>query len=518
VSRQGPARGGERRPPNIVLCLCDQMRAFELGCYGHPVVRTPNIDRLASEGALFEIACSNAPLCVPARSCLLSGQYARTCAGTTTNFCGFPPSRLRTVCPDPLLPEVLRDAGYATGLVGKWHLHPAPDVCGLQEGTIPHNHHQHYRQSFYDLTGGDRRIVDGFSLDYEISQVREFVHAHRAEPFFLEYSLSPPHSPLADAPRRYLEMYSRDDALLRDNVRVDGVEAYDREWFYRYCFDYLGVLMILAEEDDWLMDDRQHVRETQSLPHAVTRLIDHLSRLMNDDRIGATLRERLRYVDDRWLEGFDLRDLTALYYGMVTCVDDYVGRLMETLRDEGVADDTLLIFTSDHGDNLGSHHLWNKGHIFDESIRIPLVMHAPDRIPAGRIDDRVASLIDVMPTVLGHIGVPVPTSVQGTDLSALLSGHAEDSAGSLAFIEGKFPQIGVRTATHLFGTEMLGDDEASREPAESSDGHYFFDLGTDPFQMSNLATGGGDATLQAHLRDLLWDWHRTTPRRPSTRS
>ena len=267
MSRQGPARGGERRPPNIVLCLCDQMRAFELGCYGHPVVRTPNIDRLASEGALFEIACSNAPLCVPARSCLLSGQYARTCAGTTTNFCGFPPSRLRTVCPDPLLPEVLRDAGYATGLVGKWHLHPAPDVCGLQEGTIPHNHHQHYRQSFYDLTGGDRRIVDGFSLDYEISQVREFVHAHRAEPFFLEYSLSPPHSPLADAPRRYLEMYSRDDALLRDNVRVDGVEAYDREWFYRYCFDYLGVLMILAEEDDWLMDDRQHVRETQSLPH-----------------------------------------------------------------------------------------------------------------------------------------------------------------------------------------------------------------------------------------------------------
>lgn len=172
--------------------------------------------------------------------------------------------------------------------------------------------------------------------------MREFVHAHRAEPFFLDYSISPPHSPLADAPRRYLEMYSRDDALLRDNVRVDGVQAYDREWFYRYCFDYLGVLMILAEEDDWLMDDRQHVRDTQSLPHAATRLIDDLSRLMDDDRIGARLRARLRYVDDRWLEGFDLRDLTALYYGMVTCVDDYVGALMETLRDEGVADDTLI--------------------------------------------------------------------------------------------------------------------------------------------------------------------------------
>lgn len=144
-------------------------------------------------------------------------------------------------------------------------------------------------------------------------------------------------------------------------------------------------------------------------------------------------------------------------------------------------------------------------------------MHGPGRIPAGRIVDRVASLIDVMPTILGHLGVPVPESVQGTDLSALLSGDATGRAGDMAFIEGKFPQIGVRTPTHLFGTEMLGDQEASREPAESSDDHYFFDLRTDPFQMNNLAAGGGDAALLARLHDLLWQWHQTTPRRPSIR-
>ncbi len=83
----------------------------------------------------------------------------------------------------------------------------------------------------------------------------------------------------------------------------------------------------------------------------------------------------------------------------------------------------------------------------------------------------------------------------------------------MAFIEGKFPQIGVRTPTHLFGAEMRGDREASRDPAESSQDHYFFDLRTDPFQMNNLAAGGGDAALRARLRDLLWEWHRTTPRR-----
>ena len=179
-------------------------------------------------------------------------------------------------------------------------------------------------------------------------------------------------------------------------------------------------------------------------------------------------------------------------------------------------DDTPLIFTSDDGDNLGSHHLWNKGHIFDESICIPLVVHAPGRIPARRIDDRVASLIDVMPTVLGQVGVPIPSPVQGTDLSALLSGKAQGRVGSRAFIEGKFPQIGVLTPTHLFGTEMLGDEEASREPAESAKHHYFFDILTDPFQMNNLATREGHGALRSHLHGLLWDWHRTTPRRSLT--
>lgn len=115
------------------------------------------------------------------------------------------------------------------------------------------------------------------------------------------------------------------------------------------------------------------------------------------------------------------------------------------------------------------------------------------------------------------LGCDALSGLQGTDLSALLSGKAQGRVGSRAFIEGKFPQIGVRTPTHLFGTEMLGDEEASREPAESAEHHYFFDLRTDPFQMNNLAAGRGDAALQARLHELLREWHRTTPRRPSIR-
>ena len=500
------------RPPNIVIVLCDQMRAFEAGCYGHPVCRTPNLDRLAAAGALFEVACSNAPLCVPARNCLLTGQHARTCTGTTTNFCGFPPSRQRLVCRDPALPELLRDAGYATGVVGKWHLHPAPDVLGFREGTIVHSHHQHYHQSFHDLRGENPRVVRGLSLDHEIAQVEAFVRGHREEPFFLLYSLSPPHSPLDDAPQRYLSAYSREQAVIRDNAWLDGELAADRQWFWRYLYDYLALMMLTAEQDDWTMDDDQSVRETQALPHGVLRVFGDLANLMRSAPYGGELRRALRYADDRRLDGFDLRDLTALYYANITMVDDYLGRLMALLHREGLEEDTIVVFTSDHGDNLGSHGLWNKGHIFDESICIPLVVRWPGHVAEQRISRQVGSLIDLMPTLLSLAGVEVPATVQGLDLAAVLTGRQAATEHPHAFIEGLFPQIAVRTPTHTYGMEMEGEPEAERRPAATVDRHYLFDNGADPFQLDNLAPAGGGGPPAGELRRLLADWHRDTPR------
>ena len=503
-----------KRRPNVVIILCDQMRAFEVGCYGHPVVETPNIDRLAATGAMFQTACSNAPLCVPARNCLLSGQHARTCTGTTTNFCGFPPSRERLVCPDPLLPEVLRDAGYATGLVGKWHLHPAPDVVGFEAGTIVHSHHHHSHQLFYDLRGENGRVVDGWSIDHELDAVQEFVRTHAAEharPFFLLYSLSPPHPPLDDAPERFLRMYHRDQVQIRDNAYVQGKLAHDRAWFYRYLYDYIGTLPILAEADDWLTDDDFDVRQGQVLPHALLRLLGDLSRLMADPRLGPELRRRLPYANDQRLNDFDLRDLMALYYGNVSMVDDCVGRMLDVLDQQGVAEDTIVVFTSDHGDNLGSHGRWDKGYIFEESIRIPLVFRWPERIDAGRVTSQVGSLIDLMPTLLSLLALPIPDTVQGVDLADVLSSRTA-MVHPHTFVEGLFPQIAIRDVGHMFGMEMNGDSEAERRPATAGARHYFFDQTADPMQMHNLVGSGADHDRSEALRSELESWHQSTPR------
>ena len=346
--------------PNVIVCICDQLRAFEVGCYGNQVVRTPNIDRLAAGGVRFQHAVSTNPVCMPARSSLISGQFSRTCMGSLGNATapdehGRPivaswPLQDRVHLPDPTVAEQFKTAGYDTALIGKWHIHTAPELVGFDYTLHPRVNHRHTGQDFVE-NGGSPQVVDGFSVEYENERVLSYLGEERENPFFLYYSISPPHMPLADAPAEYLNMYDPDEMPLRPNVFLDGNMAYDEDWFKVYLWDFLYYSLKLPH--------------TLELP-----------------------------------QGFDLRAMTALYYGLTTWVDDMVGRLMAGLRANGLLDNTIVVFTSDHGDNLGSHHRFNKGLLIEESIRIPMIFHAPWLWEAGVNSSQVAQIVDVMPTVL----------------------------------------------------------------------------------------------------------------------
>ena len=312
--------------PNVIVCICDQLRAFEVGCYGNAVIRTPNMDRLAAGGVRFQHAVSTNPVCMPARSSLISGQYSRTCMGALGNATeadehGKPivaswPLQSRVHLPDSTVAEQFKEAGYDTALIGKWHIHSAPELVGFDYTLHPRVNHRHTGQEFVE-NGGSPRVVDGFSVEYEIENVLSYLDAKRDNPFFLYYSISPPHMPLADAPSEYLTMYEPDEVPLRPNVFLNGRMAHDEEWFRVYLWDFLYY--------------------ARKLPHTLDLP-----------------------------EGFDLRRLMALYYGLTTWVDDMVGRLMAGLRANGLLDNTIVVFSSDHGDNLGSHHRFNKGLLIEE--------------------------------------------------------------------------------------------------------------------------------------------------------
>jgi arylsulfatase A-like enzyme len=419
------------------------------------------MDRMASEGVRFETALTNNPVCTPARSCLLTGQYSRTCTGMVGNVEENPPNPRRVRLCDPTLAEVAAAAGYRTAHIGKWHVDPQPQLVGFQTAIYPRYDHKYYGQTYYDERV-QPRVVAGFGGDFDADCVTAFLGAVGRQPFLLHYNISLPHQPIGRGhmPDRYVDLFRRGDVPLRPNAVVNGTPAHERRWFKIYT------------SDDFYWDEVK----------------------------------RGGYQGPEWLPpDFDLRDLTALYYGATACVDDLLGRLLDDLERRGLAENTMVVFLSDHGDNLGSHGLFNKDVLFEESVRIPLLVRWPAGLARGVVSDWLAQTLDVMPTVLELAGLPVPASVQGRRLGAALRGGQAD-AGDAVFIETDQHQIGVRTRTHLYGLQL---DRASHGVAGPC--VHFYDLCADPCQMRNLAGTGEQAVTAAGLRATLETWNEKTP-------
>jgi len=424
------------------------------------------MDRLAAEGVRFEHAVSNEPVCMAARSMLLSGQYARTCVGHVSNTgwpggvpfwsAGFPlwPRKERWGMPQATMPELLQRAGYATHAVGKWHIDSWPDRIGFDHYTIAAHHHAHVAQRFI-TDGGLPYSHEGWSVDHEARIVEELFASARGteQPFFLYYNISPPHMPLDEAPERYKQMYGEGDVITRPNVAMDETTA-AFDWHMRtYLWDYRYY--------------RDHMPHTRALP-----------------------------------AGMSLKKLTAMYMGLTTWVDDVLGRMMASLAAVGLRDDTIVVFTSDHGDNLGSQGRMGKATLNEESIRVPLMVAGPG-IREQHNKEQVASLADLAPTLLACAGIAPPPHMAGQDLGCILRGERATAARAHAFIETVGDGVGIRTPTHLLGLPWVGDTRSIGEAP-----HYFTDLRDDAYQLNRGRKDQAD-TREGLMR-LLAEWDRQT--------
>ena len=443
--------------PNILLLFSDQLRPFELGCYGHLVVQTPHIDRLAAMGVRFEHAITSNPVCTPARASLLSGQYGRTCTGML-GCCGEPVNH-RTWFPDATLPELLRAQGYRTRLTGKWHIAPRPELVGFEEACYPLVNHRNRAQIFFDEQRHGEQIND-FAPDYEVRQSCDFIRQAHDQPWFLFHNMCLPHMPYYDVPEHWLDMYDPEQLALRPNVVVDGRCYHDEEAFKIYLFDHLCTKLGLSE-----------------------------------------------YL--RLPASFNLHRLYAAYCGLVSCVDDQIGRMLGTLEESGQLENTIIVFSADHGENMGSHHLWNKISINDEALRIPYIVAHPGRINPAVIDDQVASLVDIAPTVLAMLGHAVPDCMQGSDLSAMLAGGIGRVRGGAAYAENLRGELAIRTPTHLYGVLTCTSADGPQRELRN-DAFLFNDLRDDQYQLRNLAATGEQLELAEELKTRLLAWDHAT--------
>jgi len=424
-----PAPSSPKQPPeeapNVLLVFPDQWRAHAMGHMGDPNVRTPNMDRLASESVIFANAYSTNPVCSPCRSSILTGRWPHT-TGVIQNNILLPDAEVT-------IAEVLRGMGYKTGCIGKWHLDGPGDPLsppayvppgwrrqGFDYWAVGPGHQ--YWNSYYYGDTPDPIYMPGYQPDWQTDLAIEFMRLSRqlCRQFFLYLSLGPPHPPWDDVPPEYAALYDPEAFELRPNVPPE-VEA-------------------------------------------------------------------------------EARTEAQKYYGLITSLDDNMGRLMEAIKDLGIEENTVIAFTADHGEMLGSHGLWHKGRPLDEACHVPLIFRYPKGIPAGTRVDSPVSSADVVPTLLSLCEAPIPAGVQGLDLTGLISGGGGGHPQNSIYIEGRMQSASgswraVRKDDYMYSVNV--------NPPNTSQ-YYLFDMGEDPYQMNNLA--GQGLPLEAELRSLLYWW------------
>jgi len=447
-----------KRKPNVVIVFSDQFRSFALGCQGNKFVHTPNIDRLAREGFRFELGITNSPVCVPARSNLMSGEYARSCVGSRINEIQGELGRDdRAKFPDATIAQEFKKIGYKTAIIGKWHIDAKPSHLGFDESVVVTDI---FSKAGFIKNEKDKYKVPIFSADHEITKVKEFFKDNKSEPFLLYYNITSPHMPLLDIPYKYSRMYEPAKVPLRENVWKNGKLPADERWFQIYMW--------------------------QTFPN-----------------------KKYQPVTAKATPEFTVKDLTALYYGSVSWTDALVGEMMEGLRENGLEDETIVVFAADHGDMLGSHHCWNKNRPFEEAIRVPMIYRWPNEIKKGVNESQVTSLIDVMPTLLDLCGMKIPGSVQGQSVAELMKGTTTKTTleENCAYLETPFAELAIRTPTHMYAVIM--DEQGEKI---SNDKYLFFDMRTDPYQQKNLLETGEQSEIAQELREKLYRWNENTRR------
>jgi len=418
--------------PNIVWVFLDQCRADVLGCYGHPFIQTPNIDRLAASGVLFENAFCQNPVCVPSRVSMLSGLYCHQ-TGVYDNDGAMRPEQ-------SFLLRGLNAAGYRTAGIGKVHLGLPP----LEAGFLAHTDFAHEGLGHWNVPADypkdwpwGRMSAPDFAkpIMYATDMCpREKTYCARGvseaitqlegldrgtEPFMLRLSLNRPHTPVT-SPKPYDTMYA------------------DRTTLPEYTETERG------RQPSTLLDHMRH------------RWFDRISP------------EETLYI-------------RSYYYGLVTHVDDEIGRLFDAVANSGRAEDTLVLLTVDHGCMLGEHGLYTKQpHYHAETARVPMILSWPGRLPVGERVPGLVEMVDLLPTLFDLCGIPIPDEVVGRSLLPVISGEApgrEDVYAEQKTPDNPLHWQGIRTERYSYWRYTHTGDR------------MLFDLENDPLERENLAAG-----------------------------
>ena len=437
------------KKPNIILIQADQMAGPALPMYGHKVVKAPNLQKLAETGTTFKNAYSNNPVCAPSRFSMMSGQLSSR-IGAFDNGSEFPAAV-------PTIAHYLRNLGYKTCLTGKMHFVGPDQLHGFEERLTTDIYPSDFGWTpdwsqtdfpFAPSVMSLRGVIEAgickrsLQLDYDdevshtaIQKIYDFARDKDQDPFFLTVSFTHPHNPFT--------------------ITQEYWDRYEHSAIDMPSVPYIP----LEERDPW----------SQRYYHLIRQDEHHVS----DETI-----------------------LTArhAYYGMISYVDDQVGKIIEVLQTTGLSKNSVIVFTSDHGDMMGERGMWFKFNPFEWSVRVPLIISIPGGAK-GHLEERGVSLIDLMPTFLDLASEgnspEVIDPIDGNSLVGLLHNTDPDWADDVMM---EFTGEGIYSPCFMLRQSGFKYVYCEDDPA------MLFDLNKDPGELNNLR---GKADFQDIERSML---------------
>lgn len=446
------------KSPNLIIIMADQWRGEALGYKGIEPVKTPNLDRLASEGVTLNQAISSYPVSSPARGMMMTGMYPfgskviENCNSETSPYGVELPQDAKCWS------DILSQKGYSMGYIGKWHLDSPQEPyidCSNNKGGMAWNewcepsrrhgftywhaygtYDNHLRPLYWDTNSAREEFfyVDKWGPEHETDKAIEFLKAQKSDtPYALVISMNPPHTGYNLVPEKYKQLYA--------NVNPDEI-----------------------------------AEAKPSIPAKGTKWGDHFRRNILD------------------------------YYACMSGVDENIGRLVTHLKSTGEYDNTIIVFTSDHGDCIGTHQQVTKNNYYEESVKVPMIITYPKAIKPRTDTTTLIAFQDIYPTIISLMGFEksTPKSVETFNLASAVKGSTTKSPDFQPYykIDAKNPKTGwrgLRTARHTYAVRYDNGKEVET---------ILFDRQSDPYQLTNIATT--DTKTLQELQKKLTAWLKQT--------
>jgi len=451
--------------PNIVFIMSDDHASHAMSCYGSRINQTPQIDRIANEGARFDNCFCTNSICTPSRAAILTGTYNHINNVTT----------LQTPLDNtkPTFVKEFQANGYQTAMFGKWHLGQGPDYCptGFDEWAILPGQGLYHNPEFVfkGPDGGEKRVVQGYVTDLITDMSLNFLKQRDPQrPFMMMVHHKAPHRPW-EPDEKHAHLYLNEE----------------------------------IPEPETLYDD--YVNRTSAAAAAEMRVGVHMRPI--------DIKTTIQYeMDEMNLRKWAYQRYIKDYLRVVASIDHNVGRLLDYLNDEGITDNTIVVYTSDQGFFLGDHGWYDKRFMYEESLRMPFIIRYPNGIEAGtEVDDMILN-VDFASTFLEMAGLPAPEQYQGHSFVPLLNGERPNDWRTSMYYRywmhkadhNVYAHYGVRTMHHkliYYYNDGLGQAGAIDETYEPE--WELFDLDADPYELNNIVDNSTNAVLVQEMKDEL---------------